>query len=102
MIAEYILLAVLLLAAIFIIVAVLFQRSSDEGLSSTVVGGSETFYGKDKSVGLDKKLKKWTMIVGIIFAVAVVAVYELQPDYANTKDLTDAWLDVSEYGDALK
>ena len=36
---EIVLLAILLLSAIFIIVAVIFQKSSDEGLSGTIAGG---------------------------------------------------------------
>ena len=32
---EYVLLAILLLSAVFIIVAVIFQKSADEGLSGT-------------------------------------------------------------------
>ena len=43
---EFVLLAVLLLSAIFIIVAVVFQKSADEGLSGTIAGGNDTFYGK--------------------------------------------------------
>ena len=42
---EYVLLAILLLSAVFIIVAVIFQKSADEGLSGTIAGGNETFYG---------------------------------------------------------
>ena len=39
---EYVLLIALLLAAIFIVVAVTIQKTSDEGLSGTIAGGSET------------------------------------------------------------
>ena len=51
---QYILLGVLLLSALFIIVAVIFQKSGDEGLSGTIAGGSETFYGKEKAQGAEK------------------------------------------------
>ena len=72
---DYVLLTVLLLSAIFIVVAVLFQKSGDEGLSSTIAGGNETYFGKDKTPNAEKVWFKWTLIVGIIFAVAVLAVY---------------------------
>ena len=95
---EYVLLAVLLLAAIFIIIAVLFQKSTDEGLSGTIAGGnSETYYGKDKSKHTEKLWFKWTLITGIIFALAVILTYVVQPDYnANGYDV-DFWHNFSEF-----
>ena len=95
---EYALLAVLLLAALFIIVAVIFQKSSDEGLSSTIAGGNETFYGKDKGSNSDKLLFKWTIVVAIVFAVAVLLVYIIQPDYASDIGV-DGWKDMTTYGE---
>jgi len=91
---EYVLMAVLILAAFVIIGVVLFQKSGDEGLSSTIAGGADTFYGKDKSAHSERTLYKWTIIAGIVFAVAVFAVYILQPDYANGFSL-DAWTSTS-------
>ena len=101
MIGEYILLAILLLSAIFIIVAVTFQKSK-EGLSGTISGGSETYYGKDKSVHTDKLLNKWTIIVGIVFAVAVLVAYVMQPDYTQSYNNLDYWQTVSEYSSIFK
>lgn len=102
MIGEYILLAVLLLAAIFIVVAVLFQKSGSEGLSGTISGGSETYYGKDKSAHTDKVLNKWTIIVGIVFALAVLIAYVMQPDYVNSNNNTDYWQKISEFSSIFK
>ena len=81
---EYILLALLLIAAVFIVTAVTIQKTSDEGLSGTIAGGSETYYGKDKANQTGKKLFKITLVAAIIFAVAVLAVYIIQPDYSYT------------------
>lgn len=97
MIGEYILLALLLAAALFIVVAVLFQRSEKDGLSGTIVGGSETYYGKEKAVHTDKLLNKWTLIVGLVFVLAVVAVYVIQPDYAQSENNLDYWKKLSEF-----
>ena len=97
MIGEYILLGILLLSAIFIIIAVTIQKSGDEGLSGTIAGGSETYYGKDKSVSKDKLLGKWTLIVSIVFAIAVVVVYVIQPDYAQSENNLDYWQKLSEF-----
>ena len=95
---EYALLAVLLLAALFIIVAVIFQKSSDEGLSSTIAGGNDTFYGKEKGASSDKLLFKWTVIVAIVFAVAVLLVYVIQPDYVSDIGV-DGWKKLTEYSE---
>ncbi len=95
MIGEYILLALLLLAALFLVVAVTMQKSGDEGLSGTIAGGSETYYGKDKSMRKDKLLGKWTLIVAIVFALIVLVVYVIQPDYPFFENGIDSWQNVS-------
>ena len=91
---EFVLLAILLLSAVFIIVAVIFQKSSDEGLSGTISGGSETYYGKDKSVQTGKKLFKITLIAALVFALAVLAAYVIQPDYSSVQN---DWTAISEF-----
>ena len=100
MILEYILIGVLLAAAVFLVVVIALQKSDKEGLSGTIAGGSETYYGKDKSGGIDKKLFKWTLIAGIVFAVAVVAVYVIQPDYLEGYDV-NAWQSLSQFANVF-
>ena len=98
---EYVLLAVLLLSAIFIIVAVVFQKSADEGLSGTIAGGNDTFYGKEKTKTTEKILFKWTLIASLVFAVAVVLAYVIQPDF-NGGNAVDYWQNLSKYSDLFK
>ena len=98
---EYVLLAVLLLASLFIVIAVVFQKSSDEGLSSTIAGGSETFLGREKTGGTDKLWFKWTVIAAIVFGVAVIAAYVIQPDYTYSNAI-DYWKSIGEWGSLLK
>ena len=100
-ILESVLLVVLLVAALFIIVAVLLQKSSDDGLSGSITGGSDTFYGKDKSAHTERKLFKWTVIFSIIFALCVLAVYVIQPDHAD-KYALDGWESLSNYAFLFK
>ena len=102
MVAEVILLGVLLVAAIFIVIGVTLQKSSKDGLSGTIVGGTETYYGKDKAVQKDKILGKWLLIVSVIFAVAVLAVYVMQPDYNSASYDLDQWQNLSEYSSIFK
>ena len=83
LILEIILLCVLLVCALIITGAVVLQKSN-EGLSGTIAGGSETYYGKDKANQTGKKLFKVTLVASVIFALAVLAVYIIQPDYSYT------------------
>lgn len=68
----------LLIAAVFLIIAVLMQNGKSHGLSGAISGGAETFFGKQKGATIEKKLSKLTTIVAIIFVVIVLLVYVLQ------------------------
>ncbi len=98
---EYVFLVLLLISAVFIVVAVLMQKSSEDGLSGTIAGGADTFYGKDKSSHSDRTLYKWTVIAAIVFMVSVLAVYIIQPDFASSYKL-DAWYTDSSYSSLFK
>ena len=95
---EYVLLAVLLLSALFIIIAVIFQKSGDEGLSGTIAGGNETYLGREKAPNTEKVWFKWTLIVSVVFAVAVLAAYVIQPDY-TFQFAPDDWKQWTEFSD---
>ena len=71
---------ILLVAAVFLIIAVLMQSGKAEGLSGTIAGGAETFFGKTKGKTIDKMLSKLTTIVAIVFTVLVIVVYVIQDD----------------------
>lgn len=76
----YILGGLLIAAGLFLIVAVLLQQGKSKGgLSGTIVGGTETFYGKEKGVQRDKLLSRLTTIVSIVFVLLVLVVYWIQP-----------------------
>lgn len=92
---EKVLLVVLLVSALFIIVAILLQKSNDEGLSGSIAGGSDTFYGKDKSSHTERTLYISTIIAAIVFVLAVFAVFAIQPDFSNTFTL-DNWKTIPE------
>jgi len=53
--------------SIAVIIVVLLQSGKSAGLSGSIAGGAETFFGKKK--GLDELLGKVTIVVGILFAV---------------------------------
>ena len=100
-IAYYILMGVLLLMGAFLIVAVLMQHGKDHGLSGTIAGGAETFFGKDKGTRIDRMLGRLTTIVGIIFVVIVIVVYVVQPDYSSDYANVDLWKGNSSFWSAI-
>ena len=66
---------VIILFAIFLVVAVLLQSSKDSQLSGAIAGAADTFLGKERGSRLDKLLNKLTPIIGGIFALLVVVMY---------------------------
>ena len=100
-ILNYVLMAILLVCAVFLVVAVLLQKTKEDGLSGAITGGADTFYGKDSANHGDVVLKKWTKIVGVIFAVCVLVVYIIQPDYAQTETV-GAWKELNDYAEIFR
>ena len=82
---------VLLVSAVFIVIAVVMQESNEGGLSGTISGKSDTYYGKDKSTHKNRMLYKWTLIFAVLFALAVFFVYAMQPDVVSVKGDPEAW-----------
>ncbi len=70
-----------MVSGLFLIIAVLMQHGKSHGLSGSIAGGAETFFGKEKGTKIDKLLGKLTTIIGIIFVLLVLIVYFIQPDY---------------------
>lgn len=89
---------VLMIVALILIVAVVAQQDKNSKLSGTIAGGADTFYSKDKGTRIDRMLGKITAICGIVFVVAVLLVYIIQPDYVQSNTLVgDKWYTASGY-----
>ena len=58
-----------------IIVVVLLQSGKSAGLSGSIAGGAETFFGKNKGRTLDALLGKYTSIAAIMFLVTSIALF---------------------------
>lgn len=69
---------ILLVASVFLVVAVLLQSGKSHNLSGSIAGGAETFFGKSKAKTLDKKLSVATAILAIVFVIVVLVVYVMQ------------------------
>lgn len=68
---KQVLLAIMVLCALFIILVVMFQPGNSNGVSA-LGGSSETFYGKNKSKTFEHKMKIYTVISGIVFTVLAI------------------------------
>lgn len=65
---------VYVIVCVVLIVICLMQSSEDEGASSTIVGGSQSsFYEKNKGRTKEGKLKRLTIILGIVFVILTTA-----------------------------
>ncbi len=76
----------LLVSAIFLIVAVLMQDSKKHGLSGAISGGAETYFGKQKGSTVSKRLSKLTLVIAIVFVVITLVLYVIQ-DQFNPYDI---------------
>lgn len=65
---------VLLLFALAIIIVVLLQEGQQQQMGAIPSGNSNTFYEKNKSRSVDAFLARWTAIISIGFALAVIAI----------------------------
>ena len=67
--------------ALVLIVVVLMQSGKSAGLSGSVGGGAETFFGKNKAKTLDGMLEKLTAVLAFLFIVTslVLAFLEKTP-----------------------
>lgn len=74
-VAELIMGIAVLVMAAFLIIAVLMQSGKNKGLSGSITGGAETFFGKSKAKTMDKVINRLTIVVSIVFTVVVLAMY---------------------------
>lgn len=82
-VAINILCSVMVVLAVFLVIAVLMQSGKDSQLSGTIAGGAETFFGKTKGKTADRILAKLTTAVSIVFAVLVLVIYVLNGAKSN-------------------
>ena len=78
----------LIISALFLVIAVMLQDGKDKSLSGAIAGGSDTFYGKNKGKSTDRLLSRITMIIAIVFASLVLVSFVIQDD-TDLKTLRD-------------
>ena len=72
-IIKYISIGLLVIDCLALIIVTMMQSKEDSGLSGTITGSStNNFFEKNKGRTKEGKIKKMTIIVGIIFAILTV------------------------------
>ncbi|MFY9567538.1 MAG: preprotein translocase subunit SecG [Acetivibrionales bacterium] len=61
--------------SISMVVVVLLQSAKSAGLSGSIAGGAETFFGKNKGRTLDALLSKYTSVVAVAFLITSVILF---------------------------
>ena len=75
---------ILLVLAVFLVIAVLLQQGKNSGLGA-ITGGNESYYGQGKTVTKDRVLSRLTTVVAIVFCLVVIVVFMFQgSDTAST------------------
>ncbi len=70
---KTVLLILQIIVALFLIATVLLQQGNSYGLSGSIAGGAETFFGKNKGRTLDGMLKRLTKISAALFVIISLA-----------------------------
>ena len=70
---KIILSIVYFILCLVLIILTLKQSKGDEGLSSTITGASsDNFYEQNKGRTKEGRMIKWTIILGVVFAVLTI------------------------------
>lgn len=60
------------IACVFLTVVVLLQQGARQGLSGSIAGGADTFFGQSKASNMQRTLSRLTTATGVIFVVIAV------------------------------
>ena len=63
-----------LVICLILIVSVLLQSGKQAGLSGSIAGGAETFFGKNKAKSWDAILSKLTTVIAILFMILAIVI----------------------------
>ena len=64
---------VFILLCIALIILIMCQESKQAGLTGTISGMGETYWGKNEGRSLEGKLVRWTTILSVLFFVITIA-----------------------------
>ena len=86
----------LIVLGVILVIAVLMQHGKSYGLSGTIAGGAETFFGKEKGKRIDKVLSRATTVIGALFMIASLLAFVLQDGGYRPQSKNLSFLDVYE------
>jgi preprotein translocase subunit SecG len=66
-----------IIIALSMVAIVLLQSAKSSGMSGTIAGGAETFFGKNKGRTIDAMLSKYTTFAAIAFIIISIVLYLL-------------------------
>ena len=69
---EYVIGGILVVLAIFLVVVILMQTGKDKGLSGTLTGNTDTYFGRSGGASKDKILNTATIVGSIVFVVLAI------------------------------
>ena len=74
-IVKGILVTIYVIVCIILVILTVKQSKGDEGLSSTITGaGADNFYEQNKGKTREGRLKKWTIILGVVFVILTILI----------------------------
>lgn len=70
---KYVSLAIYAIVCVALIVLTLIQNKDESGASGTITGSStNNFYNQNKGKTKEGMLKKWTIILAVVFAILTI------------------------------
>ena len=90
-----------ILIAFGLVATVLFQSSKSQGLSGSIAGGAETFFGKNKGKTMDGVLAKLTVVLAILFVVTSISL-SLISKAGKTEEIVTPELITEETAEAIE
>lgn len=73
-IVKYVLIGIYVIVCLALIAVAMIQSKEDAGMSGAITGStSSNFYEKNKGRTKEGKLKRWTIILGVVFAILTIA-----------------------------
>lgn len=85
-----------LIIAFGLVAVVLFQSSKARGLSGSIAGGAETFFGKNKGKTIDGLLAKITVVLAILFVITSVSLSAISKSTSEAPVVTEEPSEVVE------
>ena len=72
-ILKYVVIGIYIIVCLALIIIAMMQSKDDAGMSSAMTGSSSNnFYEKNKGRTKEGKLRRWTINLGVIFAILTI------------------------------